>query len=165
MGYLTRDGVKLHYEEAGAGEPAIVLIHGWCCDRTYFAPQAAHFAPTRRCISVDLRGHGQSDKPEQEYSIAGFADDVAWLCAQLGVERPVVAGHSMGGLVALAMDLLPRAEARDILVEGPAAVHERRVARGLREDGGIDDEAFHLVELPDHLAEFFEDRHARSVSS
>ena len=107
MAHVTRGGVALHYEEAGAGEPAIVFIHGWCCDRTYFAPQAARFAATHRCISVDLRGHGQSDKPQQEYSIAGFADDVAWLCAQLGVERPVVAGHSMGGLVALAMASRP----------------------------------------------------------
>ncbi len=107
MAHLMRDGVKLSYEEAGAGEPAIVFIHGWCCDRTYFAPQAAHFAATHRCISVDLRGHGLSDKPEEEYSIAGFADDVAWLCAQLGVEKPVVAGHSMGGLVALAMASMP----------------------------------------------------------
>lgn len=103
MPHVTRDGVKLWYEEAGAGGPPLVFVHGWCCDRTYFAPQAAHFAARHRCISLDLRGHGLSDKPDQEYSIAGFADDVAWLCGQLGAERPVMIGHSMGGLVALQM--------------------------------------------------------------
>jgi len=103
MPHLTRDGVKLYYEEAGAGPRSIVFIHGWCCDSTYFAPQAAYFAAGNRCISVDLRGHGQSDKPEQDYSIDGFADDVAWLCGQLGVQWPLVVGHSMGGLVALSM--------------------------------------------------------------
>jgi pimeloyl-ACP methyl ester carboxylesterase len=51
-------------------------------------------------IAVDLRGHGASDKPEQDYTMAGFADDLNWLCAQLGIERPVVVGHSMGGVIA-----------------------------------------------------------------
>ena len=103
MPHLTRDGVKLHYEEAGTGPRTIVFVHGWCCDSTYFAPQAAHFGTGNRCISVDLRGHGQSDGPEQDYSIERFADDVAWLCGQLGVQWPLVVGHSMGGLVALSM--------------------------------------------------------------
>jgi pimeloyl-ACP methyl ester carboxylesterase len=49
---------------------------------------------------VDLRGHGVSDKPVQDYTVAGFADDLAWLCAQLGLAKPVVVGHSMGGNVA-----------------------------------------------------------------
>jgi pimeloyl-ACP methyl ester carboxylesterase len=99
---LTRNGVKLAYEESGSG-PAMVLVHGWCCDRTYFAPQAEHYRSTHRVVSVDLRGHGASDKPEQEYTIAGFADDVAWLCSELGITRPVVIGHSMGGTTALAL--------------------------------------------------------------
>lgn len=46
---------------------------------------------------------GESDKPEQEYTMAGFADDLAWLCEQLGIERPVVVGHSMGGVIAFEM--------------------------------------------------------------
>ena len=112
MTHLTRDGVKLAYEEVGSGPP-MVFMHGWCCDRTYFAPQAAHFAPTHRCISLDLRGQGQSDRPEQEYSIAGHADDVAWMCGQLGLVRPIIVGHSMGGAIALALAAahpqLPRA--------------------------------------------------------
>ena len=103
MPHVTRDGVKLYYEEVGAGAPPLVFIHGWCCDRTYFAPQAAHFAARHRCISVDLRGHGLSDKPDQEYSITGFADDLAALCDEIGASASVVVGHSMGGLVALAL--------------------------------------------------------------
>ena len=102
MAYLTRDGVKLFYEEAGSGPP-IVFVHGWTCDRSHFAPQAAHFSKRYRCISVDLRGHGESDKPEQAYTITGFADDVAWMCGELGVSSAVFAGHSMGGAIALAV--------------------------------------------------------------
>src|SRR3954453_7786468 len=101
MQRLTRDGVVLAYEEAGRGDPPILLVHCWTCDHTFMAPQFRHFGASHRVISVDLRGHGESDKPQQAYTVAGFADDLAWLCGQLGVERPVVVGHSMGGNVAL----------------------------------------------------------------
>ena len=86
MQKLNRDGVSLAYDESGRGEPAIVLIHGWTCDRTYFAPQAEHFSRADRVIAVDLRGHGDSDTPVQDYTMAQFADDIAWLCQQLRIE-------------------------------------------------------------------------------
>lgn len=103
MEFLSRDDVRLAYQEQGAGNPSMMFVHGWCCDHTYFAPQAEHFAADHRVVSVDLRGHGASDKPDQEYTMAGFADDLAWLCAQLDIERPVVVGHSMGGVIAFEM--------------------------------------------------------------
>jgi pimeloyl-ACP methyl ester carboxylesterase len=101
--FVNRDGVILAYEEQGAGSPPMLLVHGWTCDHTYFAPQADHFRKQHRVVSVDLRGHGESDKPEQEYTMAGFADDLVWLCQQLGVDKPVVVGHSMGGVIAFEM--------------------------------------------------------------
>jgi pimeloyl-ACP methyl ester carboxylesterase len=100
MDELRRDGVRLCYVQAGQGDPPVLLVHGWCCDRTYLAPQLAHYQRTHRVVAVDLRGHGASDQPRQPYAMAGFADDLAWLCEQLGLERPVVIGHSMGGIVA-----------------------------------------------------------------
>jgi pimeloyl-ACP methyl ester carboxylesterase len=60
------------------------------------ASQFDYFGRTHRVVAVDLRGHGASDKPMREYTVAGFADDLAWLCDQLGVVKPVVVGHSMG---------------------------------------------------------------------
>jgi pimeloyl-ACP methyl ester carboxylesterase len=93
--------VQLAYLDSGQGAPPLVLIHGWTCDHTHFAPQAEYFGRRHRVISVDLRGHGASDKPSQDYTMAGFADDVAWLCSELRVEKPVIVGHSMGGVVAL----------------------------------------------------------------
>ena len=103
MPHLKRDGVKLYYEETGAGEPAMVFVHGWCCDRTHFAPQAAHFSATRCCVSLDLRGHGESDKPADGYTIPAFAEDVAFVCDELGLRKPVIVGHSMGGAIALSL--------------------------------------------------------------
>jgi pimeloyl-ACP methyl ester carboxylesterase len=101
MEKLTRDSVALAYKQAGTGDPPMMLVHCWTCDHTFFGPQFDHFTRTRRVIAVDLRGHGESDKPRQAYTVAGFADDLVWVCRQLAVEKPVVVGHSMGGNVAL----------------------------------------------------------------
>jgi pimeloyl-ACP methyl ester carboxylesterase len=98
---LVRDGVKLAFEQRGEGDPGIVFIHGWCCDHTFFEPQMDHFSRNHRVVTVDRRGHGESDKPEGSYHPDVFAEDIAWLIDQLGLTKPVVVGHSMGGVVAL----------------------------------------------------------------
>src|SRR5262249_39115283 len=78
--HLDHDDTTLAYEDTGTGDPAFVFVHGWTCNHTHFAPQVEHFRRRHRTVAVDLRGHGASDAPEQEYTISGFADDVAWLC-------------------------------------------------------------------------------------
>jgi pimeloyl-ACP methyl ester carboxylesterase len=104
MPSLDRNGISLWYEEVTGSKIPIVLVHGWCCDHTYLAPQFEHFAAVgHRVVAVDLRGHGRSDKPEQAYTMPVFAEDLLWLCEQLTLERPIVIGHSMGGIVAFAM--------------------------------------------------------------
>jgi pimeloyl-ACP methyl ester carboxylesterase len=67
----------------------------------HFAHQIEHFASTHRVIAPDLPGCGKSDAPQREYSIGAFADDIAWLCDELGVAKPVLVGHSMGGAIVL----------------------------------------------------------------
>jgi pimeloyl-ACP methyl ester carboxylesterase len=120
MPYLERDGVKLYYEESGAGEPAMLLVHGWTCNHTHWAAQVEHFSKTHRVVTVDLRGHGLSDAPQQDYSMEGYADDLAWLCGQLGIEKPVVCGHSMGGIVTLVMTAgYPDIVRAAVLVDSP----------------------------------------------
>jgi pimeloyl-ACP methyl ester carboxylesterase len=52
-------------------------------------------------VALDLRGHGESDKPDEDYGIPTFVDDVAWLIGELNLDKPVVVGHSMGGTIAL----------------------------------------------------------------
>lgn len=101
---LVRDGVALAHLEAGPDLPAappLVFIHGWIGDHRALLPQITHFARTRRVIAVNLRGHGDSDAPEQDYTIDGFADDIAWQCHELGLDRPLIVGHSLGGMIAL----------------------------------------------------------------
>lgn len=98
MQKLYRDGVGLAYEEAGSGGPPLLLVHGFGGDHTHLAPQFEYFRRNHRVVAVDRRGHGQSDKPEQAYTIAGFADDLAWLCRELGLYQPVIVAHSMGAI-------------------------------------------------------------------
>jgi pimeloyl-ACP methyl ester carboxylesterase len=103
--FAERGSVKLAYETTGAGEPPIVFVHGWACDRSYFAPQVEHFSPRHAVASIDLHGHGESTRPEpgiDRYSIGAFADDVLAVAAAVGFDRPIVIGHSMGGVTALA---------------------------------------------------------------
>jgi pimeloyl-ACP methyl ester carboxylesterase len=98
---ISRNGVSLSYTDSGGSAPPIVFIHGWCCDGTYWREQLPEFARDHRVVALDLRGHGQSDKPDQDYTIAGFVDDVAWLCDEIKLDRPIVVGHSMGGMITL----------------------------------------------------------------
>jgi pimeloyl-ACP methyl ester carboxylesterase len=101
MAMIVHNGIKLAYEDRGTGKPAFVFVHGWTCNRSFFAPQAEYFARRHRAVSVDLRGHGESDKPEGEYPIAAYADDIAYLIEQLGLGKVVAVGHSMGGIAVL----------------------------------------------------------------
>jgi len=101
MASIVHEGIKLGYEDRGAGKPAFVFVHGWTCNRSFFAPQAEYFSRRHRVVSVDLRGHGESDKPEGRYPIAAYADDVAYVIEQLGLGKVLAVGHSMGGITVL----------------------------------------------------------------
>src|SRR5687768_4878982 len=93
--------IELAHDDTRTPAPVLVLIHGAYGDRGVFANQVAYFSPSYRVVSLDLRGHGETDKPVEAYSITQFADDVAGLCANLGVDSAGVVGHSMGGVVAV----------------------------------------------------------------
>lgn len=101
MRHAVRDGVRLAYEEAGTGQPAVMLVHGMRCDHLHMRTLFDHLSATRRVLNVDLRGHGASDAPDSEYSNEEMAGDLAWLADHLGMDRPVLIGHSFGGSLSL----------------------------------------------------------------
>jgi pimeloyl-ACP methyl ester carboxylesterase len=126
-----RDGVMLAYEDLGAGEPPLLLVHGWGTERSLFAPLATWATQAHRVVAVDLCGFGESDAPVRDYSIATHADDLAFLCERLGLAAAVVVGHSMGGIVALDFAARYRAHvAATVLLE--AMVVAPDVIEGLR---------------------------------
>ncbi len=96
-----RDSVALAYSKSGDQYDSLLLVHGWGCDHTILIRQQTFFEHSHTVINVDLCGHGESCAPNQVYSIAQYADDVIWLCAELGILRASGIGHSMGGAVAL----------------------------------------------------------------
>jgi pimeloyl-ACP methyl ester carboxylesterase len=99
--YATRDGVRLAYVEGGDGDPPVLLVHGMLGTHRLMAPLFDHLVNRHRVVSVDLRGHGASDKPEGDYGNDVFAQDFLGLLEQLGLHRPVVVGHSFGGSLLL----------------------------------------------------------------
>ncbi|MEX2236926.1 MAG: alpha/beta hydrolase [Dehalococcoidia bacterium] len=125
MKFFERDGVKLCYEDEGSGDPPLVLIHGWTCNSTYMAPQVDHFQREHRVVALDLRGHGQSGKPEQDYDIGVYADDTVALIDNLGLKEPVIIGHSMGGLVALDIGArYPDIPSAIVMLDSPVLLRE-----------------------------------------
>lgn len=117
---MRRDDLLLGYEEAGAGDPPLLLIHGWGTDRGVFAPLLRATCGEHRVVAVDLPGHGESGPQGPDPSVEAFADDVARVGSALALDRPVLIGHSLGGLVAL--ELASRGAARAlVLLESPVA--------------------------------------------
>ncbi|WP_372636575.1 alpha/beta fold hydrolase [Cohnella sp.] len=96
-------GIAVAYEEAGAGEP-LVLLHGFCGSRGYWEKTLPHLAEFGRVIAPDLRGHGNSDAAgaEDRYAMEELADDVAALMDELKLTKISLFGHSLGGYAALA---------------------------------------------------------------
>lgn len=104
----SADGQEIRYAVEGTGDPAILFIHCWCCDRSYWKDQIPYFAGKYRVVTLDLAGHGASGTGRAEWSIPAFAADVAAVAMKLDLGRVILVGHSMGGAVALeAARLLP----------------------------------------------------------
>ncbi len=100
MPTVNANGISLNYEISGEGEP-LVLIPYLAADQACYAFQVADYAKHFRCISVDPRGAGLSDKPEGNYTTELFADDIAGLMQALGLERAHVAGLSLGAAIGI----------------------------------------------------------------
>jgi pimeloyl-ACP methyl ester carboxylesterase len=91
------DGIRIAYEVSGEGTPAVVLVHGWSCDRTYWKGQIQPFSRQYKVVAVDLAGHGESGLGRKTQTMAAFGGDVAAVVDKLGLKRVVLVGHSMGG--------------------------------------------------------------------
>jgi pimeloyl-ACP methyl ester carboxylesterase len=97
----SADGVPIAYETHGTGDVALVFVHGWSCDRSYWRGQLAPFARDFTVVAVDLGGHGDSGLARDSWSIDAFGEDVAAVVTRLRLQRVVLVGHSLGGGVAI----------------------------------------------------------------
>ena len=100
MPKVRAGNITLNYDQQGSGEP-LLLIPYLAADHACYAFQVADYAKQFSCISIDLRGTGESDKPACAYSTELLADDVAALMQAIGVEKGHIAGVSLGAAAAM----------------------------------------------------------------
>ena len=98
--------VGISINRAGEGPDPVVCLHGITAQHRAFTSAARRVGPARGLVGVDLRGRGDSDKPESGYGLEAHAGDVIRVLDHLGLENATIAGHSMGGFVATKTALL-----------------------------------------------------------
>ena len=97
---ILSDGIGLDVDDQGSG-PNVILIHGYTTTRDFWTSQVAILSKQFRVISFSLRGHGESSKPDSDYTIETFSADLIELMHHLDVRAATLVGLSMGGAIAL----------------------------------------------------------------
>lgn len=98
--FVVVHGYRRAYRRRGSG-PALLLLHGLGCESSTWEPVIDALAEHYTVIAPDLLGHGESDKPDADYSLGGYANGMRDLLTILGIEKVTVVGHSFGGGVAM----------------------------------------------------------------
>ncbi|MGI6361923.1 MAG: alpha/beta fold hydrolase [Bacillota bacterium] len=97
---LDINGQQLFYKQAGSGNP-VVLLHGWGVDSTTFEPVAEKLAADFTVYNVDFPGFGLSPAPKKVWSVYDYADCIVGFLQKLGLEKPILLGHSFGGRISI----------------------------------------------------------------
>jgi 3-oxoadipate enol-lactonase len=117
-----RTGVRMNYLIEGEGDPTIVFVHGWTGNYTRWSQTRELLSKNHRTIIYDLRGHGYSEKrPDMDFSFDSFVADHLGLMEALGIKRAVLAGHSMGGMIAQHFALAHPEMVEKLVLVGTAA--------------------------------------------
>ena len=148
--HVDVNGVRLWFDVDGSGlvpdgsemleRPTVVLVHGgpgvW--DHSYFKPDFAPLTDHAQVVYLDLRAHGRSDWSDAAgWSLEACADDLRVFCDTVGLARPIVFGHSMGGPIVLLYGARHPGHAAGLIVQsGFARWDQRRVVEGFRRVAG-----------------------------
>jgi pimeloyl-ACP methyl ester carboxylesterase len=120
MAMLNRGGVGIHYEVTGtqAGQTPVLLSHGMTATTAMWEPNLPALAAGRQIITWDIRGHGQSDSPDDQglYTEAHSVEDMAGILDAQGIEQAVIAGLSLGGYLSLAFNLAYPARVKALML-------------------------------------------------
>lgn len=128
-GWLERAGVRLHYIEwepdGPAREPALFLLHGLSSNALVWSRLGSALRD-RRLVALDQRSHGLSDRPPEGYSSAELVEDATTAIRELGLGRPLLAGHSWGASIALELAAThPELASGLVFVDGPTTAVSR----------------------------------------
>lgn len=100
---ITLDNLQVKYRAQGKG-PDVLMIHGWASSSRMWQTMMDDLAGRYRCLAFDLPGFGDSEKPgDSWYSIANYVQLTRQIIQSLGLYQPAIVGHSMGGMIALAL--------------------------------------------------------------
>ncbi len=102
---LSSDGQKIYYKEYGNGTPTLIFIHGWLGNTEWWEEQKEYFKNQYHIVLMDLAGHGKSDSSRQEWTSAGYADDIKAVADAVDSQGIVLVGHSMSGAYVLEASL------------------------------------------------------------
>jgi pimeloyl-ACP methyl ester carboxylesterase len=118
---IESNGIRIHYWRTGSvGKPVMIMAHGVTDYGLSWASLAEKLQADYDIIMYDARGHGFSERPESQYSLNAHVEDLVGLIGALGIDKPILVGHSMGsGTVALAGATYPDLP-RAIIMEDPA---------------------------------------------
>lgn len=122
IGQYFHDGHRLEYTEYGGGDHWVVLVHGQLMPRRMHQPLARHLAASgAHVLTVDMLGHGRSDRPEDplEYSMTAFGEQIIALLDDRGIHHAVVGGTSLGANASLEVAVLAPERVRGLIVEMP----------------------------------------------
>ncbi|MEJ2493610.1 MAG: alpha/beta hydrolase [Ignavibacteriaceae bacterium] len=95
------DNLPIVYQKAGNGKQALVFVHCWGCDKSYWEGQLKYFSDKYTVIAIDLAGHGESGTERKEYTIEDYGKDVKAVVEKENLTNIILIGHSMGGPVVL----------------------------------------------------------------
>jgi non-heme chloroperoxidase len=133
---LLRTGIKLHYAEHGhpSGEP-VIFLHGYADSWQSFAPMLPEFSSSFHTFALDLRGHGNSDKPQDGYRLEDFVADLKAFMDSMGLERADIIGHSLGSFVAQMFAAQhPDRIRRLFLISSAQSASDNAILRGLKSE-------------------------------
>ena len=97
----SADGTSIRFQVDGAGEPTLVLVHGWALDHCLWDGQVPWLSKTHRVVTLDLAGHGGSGRARAQWTMNAFGQDVQAVVEAVGMNAVILVGHSMGGPVVL----------------------------------------------------------------
>ncbi len=118
---VKSNGIRIHYwRTGGAGKPVMIMAHGVTDYGLSWASLAAKFEADYDVIMYDARGHGFSEKPDGPYAIAAHVEDLVGLIKALGIDKPILVGHSMGSGTVAAVGAKYPDMPRAVIMEDPA---------------------------------------------
>ena len=126
------DGIDIQLALWNGEGRAIICVHGLTANCRCWDTMAASLAPRYKLIALDLRGRGLSEKPPGGYGVEQHCRDIEAVIENLGIERPVIVGHSLGALIALALTARrPEKTAGLVLVDGAGCLSEEQLEKVL----------------------------------